>query len=422
MEELAARSVSHPTWWQALRHPRVVCILFLGFSSGLPLAITSSTLQAWYAVSGIDVVTVGVLTLVGVPYVWKFLWAPLMDRFRLPFLGRRRGWILLTQFLLMLGIGAMAFFNPKSTPWMLGAMGLFVAFMSASQDINIDAYRTDLLKPEERGIGAAMNTAGYRIAMLVSGGLALVMAGEIGFRATYLILAGLMAVQMIVTYLAPHTGQIVKAPETLYSAITDAFSEFFSRKSAILVLIFIVLYKMGDAFALSLTSYFLIKGLHFSLLDVGAIYKVVGLIATLIGVFIGGLLMVRMGLYRSLMLFGILQAISNLTFVLLAIAGKNYLMMVVAIAAEYTAGGLGTVAFVAFLMALCDHRFTATQFALLSALASIGRVFVGPMAGIMVEHIGWIHFYFWTFIFALPGLVVLRYLKLRVDFTSDKLI
>jgi len=420
MQDLAVQTNSQATWWQALKNPRVLCILFLGFSSGLPLALSTSTLQAWFAVDNINVKTVGLLSLLGLPYVWKFLWSPLMDYIRLPGLDRRRSWILLTQALLVVAIAAMALFSPIAATMPLAIIAFTIAFFSASQDISIDAYRTDLLEPHERGPGAAMNTFGYRIAMLVSGGLALVMAGELGFKATYLIMAGLMAVQLLVTWLSPAAPEAADTPKQFIPLVKSAAVEFFTRRSAIMILVFIVVYKLGDAFALSLTSFFLIHGLHFTLLDVGAIYKGVGLISTMVGVFFGGLFMVRLGLYRSLLIFGIFQALSNLTFMLLAMAGKSYMMMVVAIAAENLTGGMATVAFVAFLMALCDKRFTAMQFALLSALSAVGRVLVGPMAAEMVAHIGWIHFYFWTFIIALPGLVVLVYLKSRVNFAADK--
>lgn len=421
MEQAPVSEQKQGLWQQALANPRIICILFLGFSSGLPLALTGATLQAWYTVAGVNIVTIGILSLVGQPYVFKFLWAPFMDRFRLPWLGRRRGWMISMQGLLVIGIAIMAFMHPSSSPLGLAIVALFVAFASASQDISLDAYRTDLLKPNERGLGASMNTAGYRVAMLVSGGLALVLASEIGWRSTYLIMAGLMALEMFVTYLSPNIEQLAKAPLSLREAVIDPFKEFLNRKSAIMILVFIVVYKLGDAFALSLSTTFLIRGVHFSLIDVGAIYKVVGLLATLLGVFVGGVLMLRMGLYRALMLFGILQAVSNFMFMVLAIVGKNYALMVATIGIESLCGGLATVAFVAFLMALCDHRFTATQFALLSALSAVGRVFVGPVAGVMVEHIGWAQFYFWSFIVALPGLVILRWLKSRVDFSAEKI-
>ncbi len=393
---------------------RMLSMLLLGFSSGLPLALTSGTLQAWYTVSGVDIVTIGFLATLGQPYVYKFIWAPLMDRYVPPLLGRRRGWMLAMQCCLVITIAAMAFFNPALSPWILAAIGLAAAFFSASQDTAIDAYSTDLLKPEERGVGAAMKVGGYRVAMIISGGVALLMAVAIGWRWTYLIMAMLMSVGILATLFGPEPRYEAKPPSSLGKAIVDPFKEFISRDGAIIILLLVILYKLGDAFALSMTTVFLIRGVDFSLVDVGTIIKIVGVGATILGVFLGGTIMSRIGLYRSLLFFGLLQAVSNLTLMWLAIVGKSYFLMVSSIFIEYLCGGMGTAAFVALLMGLCNHRYTATQYALLSALSAIGRVFMGPVAGVMVEHIGWVYFYFWSFIIALPGLLLLWCLRSQV--------
>jgi MFS transporter, PAT family, beta-lactamase induction signal transducer AmpG len=400
---------------QRVNNRRIWTVFFLGFSSGLPLALTAGTLQAWLTIDHISTVAIGAFGLVGLPYVYKFIWSPLMDRYIPPFLGRRRGWMLIAQLALVFSIAAMALIQPEIHPLVMFTLALLTAFCSASQDIALDAYRTDLLLPEERGLGAAMNVSGYRIAMLVSGALALVMATYIGWKNTYLIISMLMVVGILATWFGPEIGKVTDIPVSLRDAIVEPFREFMSRKSAVLILLFIILYKLGDAFTLSLSSTFLLRGLHFSLIDVATVNKFGALLATIVGAILGGLLMVRLKLFKSLLLFGVFQAISILTYMWLAIVGKSYALMVVAIVLENLCGGMGTAAFVALLMALCDSRYTATQFALLSALAAIGRVFVGPIAGMMVEHFGWAELYWWSFVFAIPGLVLLVCLQKRVN-------
>ncbi|MFQ5449069.1 MAG: MFS transporter [Nitrospinaceae bacterium] len=396
------------TTLKSLANLRIGTIWVLGFSSGLPLALTGGTLQAWMTVEGVDLGTIGIFTLVGIPYTIKFLWSPLLDRFVLPILGRRRGWILFTQFVLMALIVGMSSFSPRFAPWAVAALAFGIAFTSASQDIVVDAYRTDVLRERERGLGAAVYVTGYRIAMLVSGALALILSEVLGWRSTYLLMAGLMTIGVMATLAGPEPEEQVTPPGTLAEAVGGPLKEFFSRDGAWAFLALIVLYKLGDAFAGSLTTAFLIRGAEFSVGEVGAINKGMGLFATILGALFGGVLMARLKMYRALMLFGILQAVSNLSFMALAYAGKSYAMMVFAVAFENLAGGMGTASFVAFLMALCDHRFTATQFALLSALASLGRVFVGPPSGFLADQLGWPFFFFITFLAALPGLVLLR--------------
>jgi len=407
---------------KSLANRRVVAVFFLGFASGLPLALAGGTLQAWMAVEGVDLKTIGFFSLVGLPYALKFFWAPLLDRYALPFLGRRRGWILGTQLALMILIVMLGFTSPKDTPWLVALFALLLTFTSASQDIVFDAYRTDVLREKERGLGAAVSVTGYRIAMLASGALALILAGPLGWRLTYLLMAGLMLIGTMATIFGPEPEETVRPPQSLKEAISGPLTEFFGRPSAWAFLALIILYKIGDAFAGSLTTAFLIRGPGFSIGEVGAINKGLGLMATIIGALYGGVMMARLGLYRSLMIFGILQAISNLSFMVLAYAGKVYSIMVAAVAFENLAGGMGTAAFVAFLMALCDHRYTATQFALLSALASLGRIFVGPPSGYLSHEVGWVVFFFVTFLAALPGLALLYKMRrniLSLDHLQD---
>ncbi len=395
---------------------RIAAVLLLGFASGLPLALTAGTLQAWLAVENVDITTIGLFTLAGQPYIYKFLWAPFMDRFVPPIFGRRRGWILIAQLGLLATIAFMGTLSPRETPWLLGGTALVVAFLSASQDVVIDAYRTDVLHETERGAGAAISVMGYRIAMLVSGGLALVLADQVlGWTGMYFLMASLMVIGMVATWFAPEPEDAGRAPATLGAAFVEPLREFLTRNGAWLLLLLIVLYKLGDAFAGTLTTAFLIRGVGFSATDVGAINKALGLAATITGALVGGAWMAGLGLYRALMIFGVLQALTNLGFMVLAMAGKSYSLMVAAVAAENMCGGMGTAAFVALLMSLCNHRFSATQYALLSALAAVGRVYVGPASGYLVAALGWAPFFFFTFLIALPGLWLLWLLRARLE-------
>jgi MFS transporter, PAT family, beta-lactamase induction signal transducer AmpG len=400
---------------KALSNRRMAVMLLLGFSSGLPLALTGGTLQAWLATTSIDIKTIAIFSLVGLPYTLKFIWAPIMDRFVPPLLGRRRGWILITQGLLVGLIYTMASSNPEDAIFLVGLLALTIAFCSASQDIAIDAYRADVLKPEERGFGSALSVAGYRMAMLVSGGLALIFADYLGWQITYYIMATLIIIGIITTIRGPEPTWQAEPPKSLQDAVVAPFKEFISRQNFIWILVLIVLYKLGDAFAGTLTTAFLLRGLEFSLTEVGVVNKWLGLLASIGGGLLGGGLMLRYGLYKCLLWFGVLQALTNLGFMFLAIIGKSYIGMVTVIAMEQIAGGMGTATFVALLIALCDHRYTATQFALFSALSAVGRVFIGPPAGVLVDSFGWTNFFLVTFFVALPGLVLLVYLRKTIE-------
>lgn len=404
---------------QVFRSRRIGVMALAGFASGLPLALTGGTLQAWMTVAGVDLRTIGIFALVGLPYTVKFLWSPLMDRFVPPFLGRRRGWMLLTQGALVAGIVGMAAGNPRGAPLALGAVALLVAFASASQDIVIDAWRTDLLHPPERGLGAAVFVTGYRIAMLVSGAVALILSERIGWRSTYLLMAVLMGIGIATTLFGPEPDTRVAPPKTLREAVFSPLSEFFSRRGAVALLFLIVLYKLGDAYAGTLTTAFLLRGVGFSPTDVGTLNKGLGLVSLIVGAMFGGTWMVRLGLYRALLLFGALQAVSNLSFMVLSWVGKSYAMLVFTVGFENLCGGMGTAAFVALLMALCDHRYSATQYALLSSLAALGRIFVAPTSGFLVESVGWGIFFLFTALTALPGLGVLWWLRNEVGSLSE---
>ena len=417
---LQSRVMSRLSALLVFRQRTMALLLLLGFASGLPLALTAGTLQAWLTVEGVDLRTIGWFALVGQPYTYKFLWAPLLDRYAAPFffgrLGRRRGWLLLTQLTLAGGIAAMGALTPRDAPWLLAALAFSVAFLSASQDVVFDALRADILSAESRGAGAAVSVFGYRVGMLVSGGLALVLADSVlGWGVTYALMGALMLVGMLAVWRLPEPASVPGVPVTLRAAVIEPMREFFSRHGALTLLLLVVLYKLGDAFAGTLSTAFLIRGAGFSATDVGAINKSLGLIATILGALLGGALMARLRLWGALLLFGVLQAITNLGFMAIALVGKHYALMVVAVFAENLCGGMGTAAFVALLMSLCDRRFSATQYALLSALAAVGRVYVGPLAGWMAEAMGWSWFFFATTIIALPGIALLLWLRARIE-------
>jgi PAT family beta-lactamase induction signal transducer AmpG len=394
---MAADSFAH-----ILANKRVVLMLPLGFASGLPLALTSGTLQAWLTVAGLDLKTIGIFTLIGLPYSLKFLWAPFIDRISLPWLGRRRGWMLVTQIAVTLGLALMGLIGSTESPHWLGLMAVGVAFCSASLDIVFDAYRTDLLLPAERGFGAALWVNGYRLAMLVASAGALVLAEQIGWKGTYLVLGALMGTGIVTILLSPNPPGGGAAPKTLKEAVGFPLRELFARPGIYGLLCLIILYKLGDAIAGSLQTAFFIGGLGFTAGEVGYV-KGLGIAATLIGALAGGLIMARSGLIRSLLFFGLLQAFSNLSFMFLAWIGKSYEALAASVVIENVTGGMGTAAFVALVMSLCDHRYTATQFALLSSLEALGRVFAGRPSAEAVGMLGWEWFFFLSFVLALPG-------------------
>jgi PAT family beta-lactamase induction signal transducer AmpG len=509
---------------------RLSVVTVLGFASGLPLALTGQAMQAWLTLEGLDLATIGLLSLVGLPYTFKFLWAPLMDRFELPGLGRRRGWLVLSQLALAGVLLALAATSPKDSIRAFALLAVLVAFVSASQDVVVDAYRTDLLPGSERGLGASLGVMGYRLAMILSGGIALIwtdaaqgggwrwpevyrfmaalMAGLAVFGALALprlpdvppavrpapgvsgarpalaarndlvgflaVLAAVAAGVLFSDHVASRIAAALVAPllegSTLPAALRQRWidlatlligiaftlplaawaarrarfetllaglSNYFATPGALGFLLFIVLYKLGDAFAGSLMTPFLLKSMAYTSAEVGVVNKVIGLWLTIGGALLGGALMLRLGLWRSLMLFGVLQLASNLGFWWLAVSGKGALPgvtipafdwgfvqlaqptpvdggLLMVVAFENITGGMGTAAFVAFLMSLCNQRFTATQYALLSAFASVGRVWVGPLAGVLAESIGWPAFFIVSTALAAPALVMLWWQRTSV--------
>ncbi len=400
---------------------RVAPLLALGFASGLPLALTGGTLQAWATVENVSLQEIGFLTLVGTAYTLKFFWAPLVDRYAPPILGRRRGWMALTQVLLALGLVAMGLASPGTSLGPLAMIAVLVAFFSATQDIAFDAYRTDVLQAKERGAGAALSVLGYRLAMLVSGGLALIIADQwLGWQSMYMLMGFLMLGGVLATLVAPEPQTPAKTPATLTVAVMGPLKEFFSRQGVWTLLLLIVLYKLGDAFAGALSTTFLIRGAGYSVTEVGTINKIMGLSATIVGALVGGSLMTRFGLFRSLMFFGVLQAVSNFGYWLIAVSPQNLYLMAFGVGLENLCGGMGTAAFVALLMGLCQQQFSATQFALLSALSAVGRTYLaGPLAPPLVESMGWAGFFLVTVAIALPGLWLLYRRRAYIDGIDD---
>ena len=494
---------------------RLVVVTLLGFASGLPLALTGQAMQAWLTAEGVGVATIGLLSIVGLPYTFKFLWAPLMDRFELPWLGRRRGWVVLTQLILAAVLWWMSNTSPSHATHTFALLATLLAFVSASQDVVVDAYRTNLLAPKERGLGSSLYVMGYRMAMILSGGIAFIWAdpnqgGAWTWPEIYRFMGWMMVGAAVVTVVflprlaheevptsvarqdligffavvvavgvgfilserfSPPIAEAILSPLLSHTTMAPALQKkwidllalmlglgftlplaafaaqkahfetllgglrsYFVQTGAWPFLAFIVFYKLGDAFAGSLLTPFLLQGMGFGMAEVGVVNKIVGIWLSIAGALIGGVLMLRLGLWRSLLIFGILQMLSNLGFWWLAVDGKGLMpglvlpafdwgfvklaqptpvdgCLLLVIAAENLSGGMGTAAFLAFLMSLCNQRFTATQYALLSAFASVGRVWVGPLAGVLAESIGWPTFFVISTVLAAPALVMLWWLR-----------
>ncbi len=390
----------------------MAALLFLGFASGLPLFLTSKTLQAWMSIEGVNLGAIGLFSLVGLPYSLKFIWSPLIDRFVPPFLGRRRGWLVLMQGALLVAIAAMALQQPRQALQLLAINALLIAFFSASQDIAFDAYRTDVLEPLEMGAGAAIAVLGYRIALIVTGSLAFILADHIPWPTVYLLMSGLMAIGLFTSIWAPEPRNPRTPPASLADAVSLPFIEFFQRSGLVrglLILLFIVLYKLGDALVNNMSTPFLLPktGLGFSQTEIGAIQGGMGLLATIVGTLAGGAILSKIGINRSLWVFGGLQAVSNLAYFVLALVGKNYSFLVLTINIENFCAGLGTAAFVAFLMSLCNPSFSATQYALLSSLMAVSRDILVAPAGTLAKATGWPLFFLISIVTALPGLLLL---------------
>lgn len=409
----------HSGKFQLYMYTRLFIVFVLGFSSGLPMALVSSTLQAWFASAGMSVMATGLLSLLSLPYVYRMLWAPIIDHYSLFRMGKRRSWMISMQVALLMGFNLLAWGSPTQHPSWIVCIGFILACCSATQDIAIDAHRTEYLPLSEHGIGASLAVFGYRLAMIVSGGFALVFAYHFGWELTYRLMGLLMIPGMIATMCSAEPSIETSQPVGLLNTFYLPLKELFSRSGIWFLLCFIFFYKLGEAFTASnsgVTMPFLIQELGFTLDAVGMINKVVGVAAILIGGLISGVILLRCSLYKALIVFGLLQALTNLLFVLLASVGHHLVLFAVAVVSDNLAVGMGTTALVALIMRLVDKRYTATQFSIFVSISALPRVISGPLSAILQSYFGWVGLFEWSFLFALgfiPFLGVVRRLMLQ---------
>ena len=401
---------------------KMLITLGMGFVSGVPLLLTITLLQAWLTDEGVSKSTIGLFALVGVPYSLKFLWAPIFDRYVISKLGRRRGWILITQVLLIFSIIGLGMTNPAMNAANVALLAIFVTFFSASQDIVIDAYRRESLSDNEQVLGASSYVLGYRIGMLSAGAGGLILADLMSYQFVYLIMALVMIGGVLITLIADEPVNFSE-PSTFLDAVRNPFVEFFKRHEdsinnnisiPVLILLFILLYKIGDTMAHSLSTNFYLE-MGYTKTEIGTVVKVFGLIATLAGAFIGGLLSIKIGLYKSLVSFGIFQAIATLGFVVLAISTKSLMLLASVITLENLAAGMGYTAYLAFIANMTNKQFTATQFALMTAIMSLPRTLFSGSSGFLVEILGWEYYFIFCSLIAFPALIILRNLRKRVS-------
>jgi PAT family beta-lactamase induction signal transducer AmpG len=399
-----------PTWREALLNRRMLICIFTGFSSGLPLWLLVNLLPAWLRTEGVDLATIGFFTLVQLPYTWKFVWSPLVDRYALPLLGRRRGWMLVTQLLLLAAIPLLGAFAPQRDVWTVVVLAAAIAFFSATQDIALDAFRREILPDPELGLGTSIHVQAYRVASLIPGALALVLADHLPWSSVFLITALFMLPGVAMTLLVAEPPLVHGKPRTLREAVVEPFHEFVTRAgggAALLVLAFIFLYKLGDSMATALATPFYLD-MGFTKTDIGIIAKNAGLWTSILGGLLGGLWMVKIGINRALWLFGIVQVVSILGFAWLAYVHQpDRALLAAVIAFEALGVGLGTVAFTAYIARATDPRYTATQFALFTSLAAVPRTLVNATTGWIVERMGWFDFFLLCTVLALPGMALL---------------
>lgn len=385
---------------------RMLVAFVMGFAGGLPLLLTMGVLQAWMTEAGIDLTWVGMITLVQIPYTWKFLWAPFLDRFTPPFFGRRRGWLFIAQMALMASIAGLGYSDPAKNPWMMVAAAILVAFFSATQDIVIDAYRREDLPDEELGLGSSMYIYGYRLGMLLASGGGMILADHMPFGRVYLIMSLCLLPGIVTTLLTPEPGANVDPPQSMREAMVNPLIDYFKRSRALRILAFILLYKIGDTMASAITTPFYLE-IGFSKTEIGAVVKLFGTTATLTGALCGGLLLLKLGIHRGLWIFGVLQALSTACFAILARIGYNISMLAGVIAFENLSSGMGTAAFVAFMASITNRKFTATQYALLTSLMGLPRALASSVTGLMVKNIGWEAFFIGCTLIAIPGILLL---------------
>jgi MFS transporter, PAT family, beta-lactamase induction signal transducer AmpG len=392
---------------RALRSWRTAAVTLLSFSSGLPLGVVTIAIPDWMRSAGLDIRLVGLITLAQAPWAFKILWSPLMDRYVPPGLGRRRGWAVVAQvalFALTLGLAGVG--NHPDTPWVVAALAFAIAFAAASQDIAVDAYAVEVLEPEEQGVAVGARIALYRAALFVSGGLSITLAAQYSWPAVNVVLAGIYLVAIAVTWRAPEPATHPKPPASLREAVWLPFLGFLSRHRALEILAFVVFYKLSDQLAQALTRPFLVD-MGYSAFDRGFALATVGLFASLVGTFAGGLVTTLVGLGHALWVFGFLQIFSNVGYFVLAGSPVNVPLMYAATGFETLTSGMGTGAFSVLLLRLTQKRFSATQYALLSSLFGLPRLVAGPLCGFLVAALGWPAFFLLTMVGGIPGLVLL---------------
>ena len=392
---------------------RLLSVLITSMSSGLPLYLTSQTLQAWFSDANVSLVFTGALSLVGLPYAFKFLWAPLMDEFIISSLGRRKGWLCLAQVCIIAVLIFMAMLRPERHVFVISILALGLSFFSASQDIVVDGYRVDILKPNERGMGSSIQLLGYRIGMLVSGSVALIIASSCGWKFSYFSMAMVMFVLMCSSLCIPEPCRNVNVEKVSWRSYLLPYRSMIAKKDVWIVVTFVLLYKLSDNLVFNLNMFFLLKVVHFKLSTVGYVSNVVSMAGLLLGSVIAGVLMYRISLYRALMMFGWFQLLSNLGYVWIAVSGKKIVVMAIGLFLENFCGGAATIAFVAFLMSLCECEFSASQYAMWSVVMSLPRVLLGPVTAKLVLVIGWVNFYIMSCLAGLPALGLLWYLKYK---------
>lgn len=394
---------------EAIFNRRMLICIFTGFSSGLPLFVLYQLVPGWLRDEGVSLAEIGLFSLIGIPYVWKFVWSPALDRFSFPFLGRRRGWMLVTQITLLVSIAAFGFIDPTMNIWSVAYLAAAVAFFSASQDIVIDAYRRELLSDQELGLGNSLNVQAYRVSGLIPGSLAFILADHMPWNTVFIIVAAFMFIGVGVTLCIKEAHIEHNAPKSIKDAVVLPFKDFINReglKSALFILLFLVLYKLGDSMATALQTPFFID-MGFTKTEIGVVAKSAGLIAMMVGLAVGGIVMLKLSISRALWLFGFVQIISILGFAALAEIGNNVYALAFAMGFEYLGVGLGTAAFVAFMAKQTNPTFAATQFALFSALTALPRTFANASTGLIVEQVGWTGFYFLCVGLAIPGMLML---------------
>jgi len=397
-----------------LASPKLLAIALLAASSGFPNQLTESALQAWLKDAGASNTTIGLFSYVALPYLLKFLWAPFIDRYPIPLLDRRRGWLLVMQVALALAIMLLATQDPRVSLVPIGACALAIVFCSATQDIAIDAWRTDVSLPSERGLAAAASNLGYRAAAWIAAAFALIVADHFGWRRAFLILGGVMLLFCIATWRAPAPHYEHAPPRTLRESVVSPLKELFGVPSAAALILVVLLFKIGDAFSLKLFTPFMMD-VGFTKTQIALVVKAVFTSSVILGSIVGGLLMVRLGLLRSMLTFGVLQACANLLYCVLALAGKSYPIMIAAVATEQFSAAMGNIALIALIMSLCDLRFSAFQYAMLSALALVPRYSLGYPAGWVADHGGWYVYYVVAFALAMPGLGMVWLMRRQIQ-------